>query len=83
MGILKEKDDKIDSLYMTHEFDESCLTLTNEGLETLSPQFEFSNGGAWDYGRNSKMHMMEKLSFIDKGYFETFTMVFPRDLYRI
>lgn len=82
MGILKEKREKIDSLYMSYEIDETYYEISNDGLATLDPDNEFPRH-EWDCGKNSRMAIREKSYFADKNYFETFTLQFPRDLYRI
>lgn len=85
MGILKEKVERIDSLYMSFLLDEeNDYHEIMEGYKTLEPEFGPSiNLYDYDIGPNSLDKIMRRMDFDDRNFFETFTNGFPRDPYRI
>lgn len=84
MGLLKERREKIDTLYLTYHFDtlfDIDDGVEDVGFETLSPS-EFESG-IYDFSMYSLNHILERNQFIDKNYFETYTNVFPDEPYKI
>lgn len=84
MGILKQRREKIDTLYLTYHFDtlfDIDDGVADAGFETLSPS-EFDSG-IYDFSMSSLNHILERNQFVDKNYFETYTNVFPDEPYKI
>lgn len=85
MGILKEKPELIDSLYMSWTFDnEVDFNEVMEGFKPLTPEIgPVINKYDYDIGKNSIDRIVMQYGFSDKNYFETFTNDFPRAPYKI
>ena len=81
MGILKEKVERIDSLYASYYFDEENDKFMKEGFATLSYDYDYDF--LFDNGKNGVQQILGQNEFTDKNYFEDFTNKFPRDVYRI
>lgn len=86
MGILREKPEHIDSLYMAWIIGDGTNDLKDmtEGFEVLTPEIGPSfKEYAYDMGKNSRDKIIRDTYFDDKNYFETFTNCFGRGPYRI
>jgi len=82
MGILREKTDKPDSLYMSYQFTEEDYEITRDGFATLPPPEDFQLI-EHNYGKNSKIRLLEHADFFDKNFFEDFTNMFDDEVYKI
>jgi hypothetical protein len=87
MGILKERREKIDTLYLTYDFpnffdvdDDYEIGVGGVGFETLSPS-EYES--IYDFSKSSLNYLLHRNEFIDKNYFETYTNEFSDKPYRI
>lgn len=84
MGILKEKPEKIDTLYMSWGFDEADYAEFELGFNTLTPEMGPSiHMYDYDVGKNSSDKILTDMGFHDKNFFEMFTNDFSNKPYRI